>query len=351
MVNDISVSIELLGGMPSLRSPLNGYPIGAMWDNGAQRLVFDRTDDFKDYDMTLMLRPSKDDWYEVGLGTGNTYTISNALTQKEQLTLQVVFYEGGKYRCSSINTLRFLYASAPQNGTVPEKIKDDYRELLFTAVTNGAVVGGEHIFKNCNGTELFRLTSSAGKSAYDIAVFNGFTGTESEWVASLKGDTGEKGDKGVPGAQGLKGDKGDPGIQGIKGDKGDKGEKGDPGIQGIKGDKGDTGAQGAKGDKGDTGSQGVKGDKGDPGDRGEKGEPGIQGLKGDKGEPGSQGAKGDKGDSGIQGIQGEKGAPGADGYAPVRGTDYWTAADIEAVKVDVNSLVENAITTVIGGAY
>ena len=44
--------------------------------------------------------------------------------------------------------------------------------------------------------------------------------------------------------------------------KGEKGEKGDTGAQGEKGEKGDTGAQGEKGDKGDTGAQGEKGDTG-----------------------------------------------------------------------------------------
>ena len=33
-----------------------------------------------------------------------------------------------------------------------------------------------------------------GKSAYDIAVINGFEGTEQEWLESLKGEQGEKGD-------------------------------------------------------------------------------------------------------------------------------------------------------------
>ena len=57
-----------------------------------------------------------------------------------------------------------------------------------------------------------------GKSAYQIAVDNGYVGTESTWVTSLKGD------KGDPGSQGPKGDKGDPGLQGPKGDKGDPGD-------------------------------------------------------------------------------------------------------------------------------
>lgn len=35
-----------------------------------------------------------------------------------------------------------------------------------------------------------------GKSAYDLAIENGFEGTEEEWFESLRGDKGDKGDKG-----------------------------------------------------------------------------------------------------------------------------------------------------------
>ncbi len=44
-----------------------------------------------------------------------------------------------------------------------------------------------------------------GKTAYEIAVENGFTGTEAEWIASLKGATGNQGAQGVQGVQGEKG--------------------------------------------------------------------------------------------------------------------------------------------------
>ena len=58
-----------------------------------------------------------------------------------------------------------------------------------------------------------------GDSAYEVAKANGYSGTETEWLASLKG---LKGDTGDTGATGPKGDKGE------KGDKGDKGDPGDP---------------------------------------------------------------------------------------------------------------------------
>lgn len=51
-----------------------------------------------------------------------------------------------------------------------------------------------------------------GKSAYEIAVINGFKGTETEWLESLKGADGETGAKGDKGEKGDKGDKGDTGA-------------------------------------------------------------------------------------------------------------------------------------------
>lgn len=58
------------------------------------------------------------------------------------------------------------------------------------------------------------LASCTGKSAYEVAVENGFTGTEQEWLASLKGATGDAGKKGANGKDGANGDAGYEGIQG-----------------------------------------------------------------------------------------------------------------------------------------
>lgn len=52
-------------------------------------------------------------------------------------------------------------------------------------------------------------------------------------------------------------------------------------------------------------------------------------AKGDKGDPG------EKGDAGAPGAKGDKGDPGADGHTPVKGTDYWTAADKAEIVADV----------------
>ena len=43
----------------------------------------------------------------------------------------------------------------------------------------------------------------SGMSAYDVAVVNGFVGSESAWLASLKGERGSKGEQGEPGESGA----------------------------------------------------------------------------------------------------------------------------------------------------
>ncbi len=59
-----------------------------------------------------------------------------------------------------------------------------------------------------------------------------------------------------------------------------------------------------------------------------------KGDKGDKGETGAQGAKGDKG---------EPGEPGADGYTPVRGVDYWTAADKAEIDAHIGERTRKTV--------
>ena len=56
-----------------------------------------------------------------------------------------------------------------------------------------------------------------GKSAYEIAVEQGFEGDEQAWLESLKGEKGEQGPQGPPGADGKDGADGEQGPQGPPG--------------------------------------------------------------------------------------------------------------------------------------
>ena len=180
-----------------------------------------------------------------------------------------------------------------------------------------------------------------GHSAYEVAVDNGFKGTESQWLASLKGKDGVKGDKGDPGPAGPQGIQGLPGKDGLNGKDGLQGPAGKNGkdgqsayqlwlsqgnsgsaidflnsLKGAKGERGIPGKDGVPGAKGETGERGPQGIQGPKGDTGKTGPQGIQGPKGDKGDTGPQGIqgpKGDKGDTGAQGPRGEVGPAGLDG--------------------------------------
>jgi hypothetical protein len=44
-----------------------------------------------------------------------------------------------------------------------------------------------------NVGSIFAVDGQDGKSAYEVALDNGFEGTEEEWLASLKGEKGETG--------------------------------------------------------------------------------------------------------------------------------------------------------------
>ena len=162
------------------------------------------------------------------------------------------------------------------------------------------------------------LNGTAGKSAYQIAKDNGFAGDETKWLESLKGERGATGAAGAPGVQGPQGEPGQKGEQGPKGDKGDPGKSAfqiaqDNGFTGnqtewlasLKGADGAQGPQGIQGIKGDTGVQGEQGIQGEAGksayeiavSSGFEGNQTqwLQSLKGERGEQGSKGEPGQNG--------------------------------------------------------
>jgi len=101
-----------------------------------------------------------------------------------------------------------------------------------------------------------------GKSAYEIAVENGFVGTEVEWLASLKGDNGITPVKGEDYFDGLSGQDGNDGYTPVKGIDYFDGINGQDGYTPVKGVDYFDGLQGLKGDKGDQGDQGIQGNPG-----------------------------------------------------------------------------------------
>lgn len=69
-----------------------------------------------------------------------------------------------------------------------------------------------------------------GLSAYELAVRNGFTGTLTEWLESLKGADGKDGTNGVDGKDGADGVNGKDGADGVDGRDGTNGIDGKDGL-------------------------------------------------------------------------------------------------------------------------
>lgn len=166
---------------------------------------------------------------------------------------------------------------------------------------------------------------------------------------------------GLTGATGATGPRGPQGPTGPQGETGPQGVKGDTGPQGPKGEKGDTGAGFlVKGYYATTSALSaavtspVAGDAygvgaGEPydiyvydgvGKKWVNNGP-LQGAKGDTGPQGPRGEKGDPGE------KGSTGATGPQGPKPVKGTDYWTAADQTKIVSDVLA----ALPVWNGGSY
>ena len=78
--------------------------------------------------------------------------------------------------------------------------------------------------------------AAAQQNLYELARQDGFQGSLSDFIASLKGERGQDGQRGEQGLQGL------PGQDGERGERGEQGQRGEPGAKGEPGERGQDGA-------------------------------------------------------------------------------------------------------------
>ena len=119
------------------------------------------------------------------------------------------------------------------------------KKLLVSFLASVSVLCGSLGLVACGGND---STSSSGEATEIEKVYAQYVvyaqaqGEEplsyEEWLATIKGE---------------KGDKGDTGAQGEKGEQGIQGEKGEQGEQGIQGEQGEQGEQGIQGEQGEQG--------------------------------------------------------------------------------------------------
>ena len=242
------------------------------------------------------------------------------------------------------------------------------KDTLVAAINEAARTGGA-------GSMALRVSDGYVQYSTD----GGSTWKNLIAVAELKGADGAPGKDGPAGAPGKDGAKGDPGTPGKDGHSPvvtatksgktttisvdgaaiatvEDGADGAPGKDGADGQNGAPGAKGKDGvtptigsngnwylgatdtgkpSRGETGPQGTPGKDGVNGETGPAGPAGPQGHAGAPGKDGAPGAPGAQGEKGEKGEKGDPGTPGAAGHTPVKGTDYWTAADKQEIVNNV----------------
>ena len=255
-----SVVIKVADKVPELVSM---PPRGITCDNSDYTVVWQLDEEWAQFEHRTMQVNYSDGTYERVLFTGDSCALP-AIPVKDW------FYVG--LFAGDIHTtrpLRLFGSKAVTTGDGEERtpMPNGYAQAIAVLdgkldKNQGAANAGKALVINKSGDVVPGTASSGGggadgKSAYEIAVENGFEGDETAWLKSLKG---EKGDAGAQGATGPRGPQGEQGEQGPKGDTGPAGADGKPGADGDpgeKGEKGDTGPQGPQGPKGDIGPAGA----------------------------------------------------------------------------------------------
>ena len=248
---------------------------------------------------------------------------------------------------STLGAVGLLYMNK-DNGDLYKCISDSDGIYVWTEIANSS--GGSQ-----EGTGGFGINSVGINGSGELVVV--YSDNTTSNLGKVVGDTGEAGPEGP---QGPKGDTGETGPQGIS-----------PTIETMEFDGGTTvlitdkngihefdvlnGSRGANGtsvtitdtiqsdeDGGENGvlfsnglslivKNGSKGDKGDAGPKGDTGSVGPEGPQGPKGDKGDTGSVGPEGPQGPKGDKGDKGDTGEAGKTPVKGTDYFTTADINEI--------------------
>lgn len=213
------------------------------------------------------------------------------------------------------------------------------------------------------------VVGAAGESAYEIAVDNGFEGTEEEWLESLRGSgpsfeigtvttvgseesaevTNGGTDKDIilnfeipQGKQGIQGPAGKDGISPVAAV-----QRTEDGVSIIITDgTGTTTAtvkDGAQGEPGPAGADGAKGDKGDPGDTGPQGPAGKDGEKGETGDSGVYIGQTEPTDPDVNVWIDPNGQPSAVSASSVSFDDTTAQTGTSNVQDAIDYLVQNGV--------
>ena len=231
-----SVVIKVADKVPELVSL---PPRGITCDNSDYTVVWQLDEEWAQFEHRTMQVNYSDGTYERVLFTGDSCALP-AIPVKDWF--YVGLFAGDIHTTRPLKLFGFK-AVTTGDGEERTPMPNGYAQAIAALdgkldKNQGAANAGKVLVINKSGDVVPGTASSGGggadgKSAYEIAVENGFEGDEKAWLVSLKG---EKGDTGA---------RGETGPRGPQGEKGEQGPKGDTGPQGPQGPKGDIGPSGA----------------------------------------------------------------------------------------------------------
>ncbi|MBQ3447528.1 MAG: collagen-like protein [Synergistaceae bacterium] len=139
-------------------------------------------------------------WSSAGLNPGDLLTLDNGQS----------FCEIASINSDTSITLAQAYSGSTVSGVAYAIVRNFTATSLPMVASVTAELLGD--FQKYIDTDMQKLN---GKSAYELAVQEGYTGTLTSWIASLKGAKGDTGSTGPTGATGPTGPQGVQGIQGL----------------------------------------------------------------------------------------------------------------------------------------
>ena len=161
---------------------------------------FNFSDEWKRTKKTVIFTYNENS-YNVLLDDDNIVVVPYEVIHHPGFTLSVYGTNNGMRITTSTIRVPVIKSGYTEGETPPEPTQTVYEQILDKLDSGGG--GG---------------TGKNGKSAYELAVENGFSGTESEWLESLKGQPGKDGINGKDGANGK------DGVNGINGKDGADGK-------------------------------------------------------------------------------------------------------------------------------
>jgi hypothetical protein len=165
--------------------------------------------------------------YDLWLAQGNTGTVQDFLSTS---AYQIWLAQGNTGSAQDfLNTLvgpsGIAGAQGPIGPTGPQGIQGPIGPQGIQGLTGATGPQGPVGMQGPMGA-----TGANGKSAYEIAVLNGYVGTETQWLLSLVGAAGPQG---IQGATGVAGPQGPIGLTGPAGPQGIQGPTGATGPAGT----------------------------------------------------------------------------------------------------------------------